>query len=328
MSTEHRVGVYAWCPSDGRGVDFFRITEPLRVLAAHGNRASWGLQLDNDILSTVDTVLAHQIHSIEATEAWQTLAKADDHRLVLDVDDAMWCPDWKPFKDNYSPEVLGRLFANIAAAHVVTSPSDLICEYLSRYNPNVHWVPNTVPGWLIGHTMPARECPTIGYQGSSHHERDWNQGVVRQLGRFLSAHPDWRMQTYGPIVIEDDSGRIGNTPWLPSIEDFYRSVSFDVGIGPLRDTPFNRCKSGIRAIEYAALGVIPVLPDMHLYRPWIVDGINGVLIKSHQTLSGVLRAVASDPEWMAKASEASKLVAATWTTEVQIERWINAWHSL
>ena len=33
-----------------------------------------------------------------------------------------------------------------------------------------------------------------------------------------------------------------------------RQLSFDVGVGPLRNTYFNRHKSSIRAVEYAATG--------------------------------------------------------------------------
>jgi glycosyltransferase involved in cell wall biosynthesis len=36
----------------------------------------------------------------------------------------------------------------------------------------------------------------------------------------------------------------------------------DIGLAPLRDTPFNRAKSDIKALEYAALGAAGVLSDL------------------------------------------------------------------
>jgi glycosyltransferase involved in cell wall biosynthesis len=110
--------------------------------------------------------------------------------------------------------------------------------------------------------------------------------------------------------------------------DYWKTLSMDIGLGPLRDTPFNRAKSDLRAREYMALGIVPVLPYLRPYYQSFVDGVEGRFVYPHQTLSGVLNQVARDPEWMASASAAGREVAAReFTTETNLGRIVEAWTS-
>lgn len=328
-STRHRVGVYGWVPGSG-GVRYFRVLEPLRVLADRADcYVGSGVELDDDILNQCDTVLAHGLHGERESQAWRTLERSDSHRLVLDIDDWMWEPDYRPFRDHYTPEVLARLFDNVRRAHVVTTPTEVLADFLLGYNPNVHVVPNTVPEWLLGLPMPERDRPTIGYQGSPSHLRDWTSSYTAGVARFLAAHPDWGIHFYGldPGELALVASSAKYTPWAGTVEEYYRTVSFDVGIGPLRPSRFNRAKSGLRAIEYAARGIVAVLPDLEPYRGWVEDGVTGRLVATHNTIRGVLTDVARDDDGRAKMAAAARERAAGWTTEANLERWVRAWTS-
>jgi hypothetical protein len=339
---DDRTGIFGWTTGRG-GVPYFRIHEPLRVLAASGQRALHGPQLDDDVLSTVDTVLVDKLWDSEASVAWQRLAKLGSHRLVIDVDDWVWAPDWAPMKAGWTPEALNQLYTNIRAAHVVTTPSTVIAEHLTRYNPNVWWVPNTIPAWLLDNSIRSGgvdfdggPSPALVYEGSPSHQRDWTHSSAgKQMWHFLREHPDWNVYWYGtepsglPAAFP---GRIQVSPWHQSVDDHLHrmreeTVHGDVMIGPLRDTPFNRGKSGLRAVVASALGIVPVLPDMPGYRPFIEDGLTGRLIKSGQTLRRVLADVAAEPEWRLAAAAAARTTAQQWTTEAAIGSWVEAWNS-
>ena len=328
-STRHRSGVYGWSPGSG-GVHFHRFAEPLRVLQGLGVNAGAGIELSNDILARCDTVVAHTLHTENEHEAWRQLEAADSHRMVMDIDDWMWAPDWKPFRDNYGPDALARLFDCVRRSHVVTTPSPLIADYLLTYNPNVWVVPNTVPEWLIDLPMPERDRPTVGYQGSDSHARDFTTPVRVQLAKFFVQHPGWGLHSYGSMH-PGDLGKFTHalhTPWAGTVDAYYRSVSMDVGIGPLRDTPFNRAKSSLRAVEYAARGIVAVLPDLDPYQGWVEDGVTGRLVGRHQTLRGVLSEVADDDDAREMMSKNAQERAMDWTTEANIGKWVEAWNSL
>lgn len=53
---------------------------------------------------------------------------------------------------------------------------------------------------------------------------------------------------------------------------------FDIGLSPLRDNRFNRCKSEIKFLDYIALGAVPVVSDIEPYRDVADNRVNGFLV--------------------------------------------------
>lgn len=335
-----RFGVHGWSTGKG-GVPYFRLSEPLRVIASRGVHISYGPQLDDEILSKVDTVVADKLWHPAASVGWQQLAKLGTHRLVIDCDDWVWGPDWKPMQEAWHPEALGQLFRNVQVAHVVTTTTPQIAEYLAKLNRNVWIVPNTVPERILADDnrfddAVSAEAPSIVYEGSPSHTRDWsNSSAGKHLYWFLREHPDWMVNWFGSIpegLPEAFPGRIALHGWRSEVDDHFAALAAatvpgDVMIGPLRDTPFNRAKSGLRAQVASALGIIPVLPDMPNYRPFVQDGVTGRLIRSGQTMRRVLAEVAKEPSWRTAAAAAARTAAKAWTTENAIGAWIEAWNS-
>jgi len=326
-------GVYGWMHGAEHhrgGVGFFRIAEPLRVFDQLAPTFH-GTDITYDVLDQCDTIVVHNPTDIDRSLTWSDLARAQTHRLILDVDDAMWCPDFQGFRDYYRPEVLERLYANVRLAHVVTTPSAVIADHLSQYNPNVWVVPNTVPAWLLDHRPIRPVRPTVGFQGSDSHVHDWRRQEQQRLGRFLQEHPDWDLHTYGGFGshLFGKSPRVHYTPWASSTEDYWRNVSLTVGVGPLRDTPFNRAKSALRAVEYMALGIVPVLPHLRPYWGVYTDGVEGKFIHPHQTMYTVLRGLARDGLGViAEMAERGRQLARLYTTEANLERIAAAWMSV
>lgn len=322
-----RASVYGWVTGTG-GVNHYRVLEPLRVLGDQGHPVDHGRILSNEILAYVDTVVVHMLHGEKDLEAWEDLARAGQHRMVIDVDDAMWAPDYGPFRDHYTPDVLARLYRAVEIAHVVTCTTPEIAAHLCRYNGNVHVIPNTVPAWLLQHEMPPRDRPTIGWQVSDSHSPYWTPTVVQSIVKFLNRHPEWGAHVYGPAVgpFADQPG-VRHTRWIGDIERHYRALSIDVGIAPMPETTFTRAKSSLRAVVYSALGIVPVLPDLPNYRRWVINGETGRLIGKHESLAGVLAEVAPAAARV-RMSNAARERAKAWTTEQQIYRWVEAWGSV
>lgn len=338
-------GIYGWSPGSG-GVHHYRIAEPLRVAAQHGIRTASGAQLDDEVAEKYETVLVHMLHDEDNSEAWEKLARNEQHRLVFDCDDAMWAPDWKPFKDHYRQENLNRLFRNISLAHVVTTPSIHIGGYLTRYNKNVWHVPNTVPQSVLSLRVHdtigpvllpkdsdhphARMRMVVGYQGSTSHETDFSRRIYRSLRAFLDDNESWELHLWGRQAheIDDPTKRTVGHRWESNFARYYQSLRMNIGIGPLRRSEFNSGKSGLRAIEYAALGIPAVLTDWHPYREWVEDGVTGFLVSPVQDWTERLTTLALDHQLRRSMAEEGRRRAAHWTTEHNIALWTNAWNSV
>src|SRR3546814_14721972 len=69
------------------------------------------------------------------------------------------------------------------------------------------------------------------------------------------------------------------TKWVPTPEEFFRSIDYAVGVAPLSDTTFNRSKSDIKFLELAALGIPTIASDVAPYRS-IRHGETGLQIGS------------------------------------------------
>lgn len=325
-------GIYGWSTGSG-GVHYHRIAEPLRVAALHEIRTGVGNRLDDEVLAEHDTVLVHMLWDETNSEAWENLAALGTHRLIFDIDDAMWAHDaWKPFREHYTLPVMKRVWRNIGLAHVVTTPSAYIAETVADYNPNVWIVPNSVPASMLDlPNLPhERHAGIVGYQGSTSHELDWTPPVNRDLVEFLRRAPDWGLHFWGPSEREPGwpVDRVDITPWQKPGMDYYRSLNMTIGLGPTRGTLFNRGKSGLRAIEYAARGIVPVLSDHEIYRPYVDDGATGLLIRSGEHWIDRLLDLKHNPIWRAGMAAEAKRRAEAWTTENLISNWTEAWNSV
>jgi len=334
-------GIYGWSYGSG-GVHFHRVAEPLRVAAEHGIRAATGNRLDDEVCSEFDTILVHMLWNRRASEAWEKLAINGRHRMILDIDDAMWSPDWQPFKDHWTPKVLGRLRENAQLAHLVTTPSRRIAQYvMDEWGVLATYVPNTVPAYVLEMPAAPRGELVVGYQGSPSHEHDFTDDVVNALQVFLYGNHSWSLHVWGTDHVDRpawiDPARIRNTPWQggsrskgigwTDLRAYYASLSMDIGIGPLASTEFNRCKSALRAIEYAALGIPMVLSGGPAYDGYVLPEW-GVLVEPWDRWLDVLDDLANDPMRRARMSAAGREAARAWTTEACITNWTEAWNSV
>jgi glycosyltransferase involved in cell wall biosynthesis len=100
--------------------------------------------------------------------------------------------------------------------------------------------------------------------GTAGHAADL-QMIVPAIARTLEQFPSAEFETFGTIQMPAELGRFGaRVRHIPRCSD-YRSfllrlaeLRWQLGLAPLRDTPFNRCKADTKWVEYTAAG-IPVL---------------------------------------------------------------------
>lgn len=89
--------------------------------------------------------------------------------------------------------------------------------------------------------------------------------------------------------------------------------TWDIGLAPLANTPFNACKSAIKVLDYAALGLASLASDVAAYRGSLADGPGGHLVQNttdawYEALSRLVR----DAAWRRRlaAGGVTRLLAA------------------
>jgi len=110
--------------------------------------------------------------------------------------------------------------------------------------------------------------PKVGWVGSTSHR----SGDLELLRGVLDAG-SWRVHhsghVEGAVHFADRVGlarnRVTLTPMHHPLNYARLSFEFDIGLAPITDIPFNRAKSWIKAIEYAAAGIPMVMSNVSEY---------------------------------------------------------------
>lgn len=141
---------------------------------------------------------------------------------------------------------------------------------------------------------------SIGWGGSAGHLDDV-AAIAPALGRFVLEHPSvtlhlmcsdriWQLFD----ALPDD--RKQRTP-TGSIDEYYGFVSrLDIGLAPNLDQGFNRARSDVKFLEYAANGAVAVVQRLTPYLSSVRDGETGFLFGDELELLGLLGRLVGDAE--------------------------------
>ena len=138
--------------------------------------------------------------------------------------------------------------------------------------------------------------PVIGYMATGGHGADLDL-VLPAVRRLMGEIPDLRFETFGTIgatqSLSEFGSRVGHHRGVPNYSLFLARLSelgWWVGIAPLEDTPFNRCKADTKWVEYTYAGLAVVAADLPVYHRACADGA-GLLAADEQAWYEALRAL-------------------------------------
>ncbi len=208
--------------------------------------------------------------------------------LVFDLDDDLLTiprhhPDAKLLRPR--SKIARRL---VGAADVLWVSTPALAERLSTIRADAVVLENGLDERIWRESAgPALDQPVrILCMGTTTHDHDFNL-ILPALCRLKDEYRD-RIE----IDIAGMSGgdlpaglnRIGPphhaTRSYPGFVNWLSSAQpgWHIGLAPLLETPFNLCKSPIKAMDYAAIGLAVLASDMPVYRGSIADGPAGRLV--------------------------------------------------
>lgn len=177
---------------------------------------------------------------------------------------------------------------SVKKSDMVTVTTDYIASKFRHHSENVEVVPNLIDfDFWKPQKRPERlkDQIRIGWFGGDSHLYDLKM-FKTLLPAIASKYPQVKFVVQGPYV-PDWRPLIQSIPqdrleWhdWSQIEDyplFLSSRHFDIGLCPLEDNEFNKCKSNIKCLEFSALKVPVVAQKMIPYSNHIVDGKTGLL---------------------------------------------------
>lgn len=192
----------------------------------------------------------------------------------------------------FSSRELQQLYGRFAAKSAIFE-NQLSCDLLPPSEHHEHPAP-LVLGWggSAGHfdDLAAIAGPLTQWLNSQ-------DGVVLhlmcndQLWSLFDALPASKKRHFSP----------------GSIEEYHRFLAgIDIGLAPLLDSDFNRCRSDVKFLEYAVHGVVPLLQNVAAYRHSIENERTGLYFDSTQELLSALERLLANPELRIKMGQATQ----------------------
>jgi GT2 family glycosyltransferase/glycosyltransferase involved in cell wall biosynthesis len=270
-------------------------------------------------VATADRLAAHARHTGAA--------------LVFDLDDDLLnIPRTHPEANELRPraKVVHRM---LDVADAVWLSTHALAERLAAIRPDATVIPNGLDEriWRQPATSLRDQPVRILCMGTATHDRDFAM-IEPALSRLKAEYDDRIVIDIIGMTTRNDLSRGLNriglpryaTRSYPGFVHWLRSVEppWHIGLAPLLDTPFNHCKSPIKAMDYAALGLVVLASDMPVYRGSIADGPAGQLVPNsptawYATLSWLLRN-SDERRTIANRSRAAFLAQASLAAQAEI----------
>jgi glycosyltransferase involved in cell wall biosynthesis len=304
------------------GCGYYRITLVYDQLAVNGWRVKYASGTPTSELDGYRLVCGQRLDRMDVLPDWRRLRAR--HRLVFELDDDVWHVNpinWNAYRVYRHESVQDTVEHVAATSDLVTVSTQPLAELMWPVNKNVVVLPNYVPEAMLSIERPRREHLTVGWAGGASHGEDLAI-ISPVMRRFLHENKQARMHIIGtdyrPTV-----GRIGirYTDWAPEPADYYRLIDFDIGLAPVTGERFNACKSGIKAIEFMALGIPVIASDEEPYRDVITDGVTGFLVRSRAQWRSRLCELAADSGLREKMGAQAREAARAWTIEGNWHKW-------
>jgi len=294
------------------GSAWYRLRVPGEALEAVGHNVTYA----TDVVPVAPTTVFLRPARAEAVGFIADIVKRG-RVAIVELDDDMWSiarhnPAYGYWNAN-GGEMLRNLEGSIRAASGVTVTTDALAATIRPMNANVVVLPNMLPpGWA---PAPEHESVTIGWGGSSTHRADValvadalvyasrsaDVALIGAMGDWTPYSP--RIAHWAPVTI----------PEMPALLS-----GFDIGIAPLVDSRFNRAKSDLKVLEYAACS-IPVIASPR-YRDTPAR-----IASNYKEWCRHIDALVSSPELRKVEGARMKAWADTRVMADHVGRWEAAW---
>jgi glycosyltransferase involved in cell wall biosynthesis len=202
----------------------------------------------------------------------------------------------------------------------VIAGNDYLAGYARRWNANVSIVPTTIEldAYRPAVAHRAKDVVTIGWSGS--YSTAKYLARVRPILAELARRVPVRFLVVGAEIEPVPGVPTECRPWRAERE-VADLREMDVGIMPLPDESWERGKCGLKALQYMALAVPPVVSPVGVNAAIVRDGENGFVAGGDGDWIDRLERLARDPALRQRLGDAAlATVRRRYSAEAQAPR--------
>lgn len=247
-----------WPNASGAG--WWRLKDPANALNQTGKFECryTNEQICPEILSWADIAITQSIvdkNQLAILYEWQ-----QEHGLkwIMEHDDYPVLTKDNPFKLNYDMTNAGEsITACLKVCDLVTVSTPYLKDLMKEFNPNIRVLPNymNMERWDIRPKLRGENGKIrILWAGSVTHMEDM-EIIVEPLTRLSKEFDNLEFYCIGDIRMSSVFKELRNAEFMlgttfEAWPDKLRGVRADIGLAPLQDVLFTRCKSAIKVLEY------------------------------------------------------------------------------
>lgn len=230
------------------------------------------------------------------TSFFERLYRLFSRRMIYDIDDLVFMG--KTSKVNYLVAPLrrpGKYFYLMQAADHVITCTPYLDSIVRRYNSKTTDISSTIntDKYVPIENYANDHMLTLGWSGS--HSTVPYLRLLEPVLRSLREQHDFKLLVIGTSSFDIEGIDVEAIPWNESTEvrDLRR---IDIGLYPLPDEEWVLGKSGLKALQYMALGIPTIATAVGANFRVMESGVSGFLVNSDDEWTARLSELLSDPE--------------------------------
>lgn len=203
-----------------------------------------------------------------------------------------------------SPERLKALRVNMESCDLLYVSTHALAERFAKHDVKASIIAGDIYCSIapddVGALIPPALGPVFGYMGTGGHSADLAM-ILPAIIEVLKKRPDTQFELFGTIDMPAELALFGRrVRHLPPVNDYadfakhLRSLGWWVGLAPLEDNPFNRCKADTKWVEYTTAGFATVASDLPVYHRACAGG-TGILARTPEEWRNAIEELLFDP---------------------------------
>lgn len=272
------------------GSKHWRLTDPLKYMVKRGHRAYVSENGINPVeVEKADICIVQSCTDKQGIALLRQYQVEQGKKIVVEADDGLDLNDDSPFaKDHERFDAKFIITRTMEFADMITTTTPYLADQLRVYNDTVKVLPNSIDEdrWDLEYRPNTTDMVRIGWAGSITHLDDMKM-IVRPVKRICKEFPNVQLVIIGdPRVAELFKGYnvefMNGVPFDAWPAKLY-SMRLDIGLAPLRNTYFNKCKSNIKWMEYSIARIPGVYsPVVYTMNNEHFDGVYGQIAETEE----------------------------------------------
>lgn len=314
------------------------------IIAREVNKEkSWMFDCKTSImLSDISSsdVMVFQRQLAPASLSKMRYAQSRGVKCVYDIDDDLLSipGSFAKARNFYNdPERRAIIITFLREADLITVSTESLALALRAHTDRpIAILPNGIDEdyWLKTSVREEGEDITIGWMASESHRAD-TPLIADAVREVLSSCERTKFHTIGWIgddilhgLQKDYRDRVIIEEWVDIADLPRKMASFDIGLAPLLDINFNRCKSNIKFLQYSVLGAVTVASPIAPYAE-IRHAYDGFLCDKADEWTATLKLlVDNEQQRKSVGKNAREMVLSKYNMKTTAERYVAAFNNL